>query len=185
MNIVEFKGQKIPYKIKRKKIKNLYLRVKEDFVEISCSNDFSEEFIKSFILQKAPKFIESLKPKDYYYFFGQKIKGEIDKNIYKEILPTVIFPIIEKYSKKMQLIPSKVSFRFNSTRWGSCSYKNSLTFNNYLAKLPIELIEYVVAHELAHIKHKDHSSKFWAFLAQFMPDYKERRKRLREFERII
>ncbi len=185
MKQLEYQGKKILYKIKRKKIKNLYLRVKEGFVEISCSDAFSDEFIKNFILQKAPKFIESLQPKEYYYFFGQKIKGEIDKSIYKEILPTVIFPLIQKYANAMNLYPQKISFRFNSTRWGSCSSKDTITFNNYLAKLPIELIEYVVAHELAHIKYKDHSSKFWAFLAQFMPDYKERRKKLREFERFL
>jgi len=85
----------------------------------------------------------------------------------------------------MNLFPSKVSFRFNKTRWGSCSYKNSIVFNYYLSKLPIELIEYVVVHELAHIEHKNHSKKFWDLVEKYLSDVKIRRKKLREFEKII
>jgi len=92
---------------------------------------------------------------------------------------------VKKYSSKMNLYPSKVSFRFNKTRWGSCSAKNNLTFNYYLAKLPYELIEYVVVHELAHIKHKNHSREFWAEVEKYLPDVKKRRKLLRNYEKII
>jgi predicted metal-dependent hydrolase len=83
----------------------------------------------------------------------------------------------------MNLHPSRVSFRFNKTRWGSCSYKNSIVFNYYLAKLPEDVIEYVVVHELAHIKHKNHQKNFWALVGEFLPDFKNRLKKLREIEK--
>ena len=69
------------------------------------------------------------------------------------------------------------------SKWGSCSVKNSLIFNYYLAKLPEDIIEYVVVHELAHIKHKNHQKEFWDLVSKFIPDYKERIKRLRKLEK--
>ena len=66
-------------------------------------------------------------------------------------------------------------------RWGSCSSKGSLNFSWRLALLPQELIDYVILHELAHLKVKNHSAQFWAYLAALLPDYKDRRARLKRF----
>jgi len=73
----------------------------------------------------------------------------------------------------------------NKTRWGSCSAKNTISLNYYLAKLPESLIEYVVVHELAHIKEKNHSAKFWNLVEKYLPDVKKRRKLLREYEKLM
>ena len=60
--------------------------------------------------------------------------------------------------------------------------KGNLNFNWKLVLLPEELIDYVVVHELAHRKEMNHSPRFWEIVKQQIPDYKERRKRLREYE---
>jgi predicted metal-dependent hydrolase len=65
-------------------------------------------------------------------------------------------------------------------RWGSCSQKNSLNFNVNIVMAPSTLIEYVVAHELCHFRHKDHSARFWAHMRRAMPDYNLRREMLRK-----
>ena len=74
----------------------------------------------------------------------------------------------------MQLTPSAVKINSAKTRFGSCSAKNSLNFSCRVMIYPPEIIDYVIVHELAHIKHHNHSRAFYALIAEFSPDYKER-----------
>jgi len=67
-------------------------------------------------------------------------------------------------------------------RWGSCNYRNDIRLNWRLMLLPPTLIDYVVAHELCHVRHKHHGKSFWAELAGVMPDWKTRRQCLRQWE---
>jgi predicted metal-dependent hydrolase len=71
------------------------------------------------------------------------------------------------------------------TRWGSCTAKGDINFTYRLLFVPQELIDYVVVHELAHLKEMNHSPRFWAVVQSVMPDYKERRKQLKEYHRRI
>lgn len=75
-------------------------------------------------------------------------------------------------------VPS-VHVRDPQKRWGSCSRKGELRFNWRIMMAPLSLVDYVVAHEVCHLKFKNHSPAFWRFLRQLMPDYEERRERLR------
>ena len=68
------------------------------------------------------------------------------------------------------------------TRWGSCNRKGDINLTYRLLFASEELIDYVVVHELAHIREMNHSSRFWAIVEQMMPDYRERRKKLRDFQ---
>jgi len=173
-------GELIKYIIKKKPIKHLYMEVKEGFVEIRCNKFVEQEYIKKIILKHKESILKKLNKK--HYFLGKVVEKEVD---YKKETPKIVLPLVEKYSKVMGLFPSKVSFRFNKSRWGSCSSKNLIIFNYYLAKLPVELIEYVVVHELSHIKHKHHQKPFWDEVAKVLPDVKEKRKKLRKFEKEI
>ncbi|MCD6664967.1 MAG: M48 family metallopeptidase, partial [Hydrogenophaga sp.] len=65
------------------------------------------------------------------------------------------------------------------TRWGSASADGSIRLNWRLIHLPIDLIDYVVVHELSHLLHMDHSPRFWAVVAGVMPDHAERRRALK------
>jgi len=106
-------------------------------------------------------------------------------DFYKKEAIEKISPLVEHWSKEMNLHPSHVGYRKAKTRWGSCSGKDSISFNYYLLKLPLPLIEYVVVHELAHIKHKNHSTKFWGLIEQYLEDYNIRRKEMRVFEKLF
>ena len=79
----------------------------------------------------------------------------------------------------MGVTPTGVKITAARSRFGSCSGKNSLCFSLYLMEYPEEAAEAVVVHELAHIRHHDHSPAFYAEVAKVLPDYKERMKLLK------
>ena len=83
------------------------------------------------------------------------------------------------WSERMGVTPTGLKITAARTRFGSCSGKNSLCFSLFLMRYPPEAIDYVVVHELAHILHKDHSPRFYACVARYLPDYKERRNLLK------
>ena len=93
----------------------------------------------------------------------------------KEILQErvhVWYPIVEKYGVAMP----ELSIRKMKTLWGSCSVaRHVITFNFYLIKARTPYIDYVVLHELVHFLYPNHSKQFYAFLSNYMPDWKERK----------
>lgn len=84
------------------------------------------------------------------------------------------------YSAVMGLHPSGIRITSAKTRFGSCSAKNSLCFSWRLMQYPMEAVEYVVVHELAHIRHKNHGKAFHDTVAAVLPDHKARRAMLKE-----
>ena len=84
------------------------------------------------------------------------------------------------YAKKMSVTYGRITIREQKTRWGSCSSKGNLNFNWKLILLAPELLDYVVVHELAHRREMNHSKNFWKIVEAELPDYRERRRRLKE-----
>ncbi|OGZ07091.1 MAG: hypothetical protein A3C93_01650 [Candidatus Lloydbacteria bacterium RIFCSPHIGHO2_02_FULL_54_17] len=76
---------------------------------------------------------------------------------------------------------NKVAIRNQRTRWGSCSKKGNLNFHYRIIELPDSLADYVIVHELCHLAEFNHSKKFWALVAQTVPDWRARRKALRRY----
>ena len=89
-------------------------------------------------------------------------------------------PRLAAYARQMGVSPTGLKFTRARTRFGSCSAKDSICFSLRLMQYPSEAIDYVIVHELAHIRHKNHSSAFYAFVASVLPDYRARRALLRE-----
>ena len=85
---------------------------------------------------------------------------------------------IEHYAPRLGVRPSKVTIRGQRSRWGSCSAKGAVSLNWRLMLAPGELADYVVVHELCHLRHLDHSPRFWAMVGEVIPDYRHRRRRL-------
>ncbi len=81
--------------------------------------------------------------------------------------------------------PTSVRITDARQRWGSCNHKGGLNFSWRLIQAPLEIVDYVIVHELVHLKQPDHSPKFWAKVEALMPDYKRRREWLRENERLL
>ncbi len=99
---------------------------------------------------------------------------------YKEMAEEYIPKRVEHFSNLMGLYPSNIKFRKMKRRWGSCDSKRELTFNIYLLKLSTELIDYVIVHELSHIKHMNHSKKFHTLVESYLLDAKLREKKIKE-----
>ena len=93
----------------------------------------------------------------------------------REVLPGKV----AHYAAIMGVTPASVKITSARTRFGSCSGKNRLSFSLYLMVYPPDAIEYVVVHELAHIRHHDHSPAFYREVETYLPDWKRRRDLLR------
>lgn len=92
---------------------------------------------------------------------------------------------IARFAPRMGVAPSGVKITSAVKRWGSCSAKNSLCFSWRIALLPPEAADYIVVHELAHIRQKNHGPRFYAEVAAVLPDYRERIAVLRQAERRL
>lgn len=80
----------------------------------------------------------------------------------------------EYWAKIMGVTPTGVRITRAKKRFGSCSPENRIAYSYRLMAYPEEAIDYVVVHELSHIRHKNHSPDFYAFVARFLPDHKAR-----------
>lgn len=99
---------------------------------------------------------------------------------YKQRAYDVISERVAHYAKKYNFAPKQVKITSAKTRWGSCSPNGTLNFTWRLVMAPLDVIDYVVVHELVHLRVKDHSSKFWKAVEAIYPEYKKQRKWLRE-----
>lgn len=170
----------------KKNIKHCYLRVLSDnLIQIKANRYFTILDAKDLIYRKKDWLIENIQKQnskklnenEFLYFGEKKLLSDfqikdLDK-FYKEEIQKIIPSLVEKYSNLMQLYPTKISYRKNRRTWGSCNFKNELNFNILLAKYPIFITEYIVIHELAHIKHKNHSKDFYFLVEKFSPNYKK------------
>lgn len=78
------------------------------------------------------------------------------------------------YQEKLKVSPRSVTIDKISSRWGSCNFKKEITYNYLICTLPIELIDYIVVHELSHIHHMNHDRSFWRKVGSIVPDYKKK-----------
>lgn len=91
---------------------------------------------------------------------------------YKKEACKIITEKANHFGKISSLKPKSIKINNAKKRWGSCGPSNSLNFSWMLILAPIEVVEYVVVHELAHIKEKNHSQSFWQTVTQIMPNFK-------------
>lgn len=99
--------------------------------------------------------------------------------LYKQKAKKIISERAVLYAKQMGVNFASVKINNARKRWGSCSHKNHLNFGWKLILQPLEIVDYVVIHELAHIIHKNHSQEFWRLVAVFCPEFKMLRKKLK------
>ena len=106
------------------------------------------------------------------------IKRMIEK-MYFMIAEREVDIAMEKLTRKVGLAPEEYRIRKVKTSWGTCSSTKKITINQDLMMYSREAIEYVVLHEICHLKYMNHSKKFWAMVESYMPDYKIYEKELK------
>lgn len=100
---------------------------------------------------------------------------------YKREAEQVFAECIEHFAPLMNLHPKQVKLTAARTQWGSCTVQGVVRLNWQLVTMPLQLIDYVVVHELAHLQEMNHSPAFWRVVETACPDYRELRKELREW----
>jgi predicted metal-dependent hydrolase len=121
--------------------------------------------------------LEKLQQYEREGYFNQNISDEIDKVKAKKQLTTRLQQLARRYGFSY----NRVSIRNQKTRWGSCSGKNNISLNMKLVKLPDELIDYVILHELVHTRKKDHSKAFWKDVDMLVGNGKKMASRLKGY----
>jgi len=120
----------------------------------------------------------------YYSKYNEEDFQKHINNFYKEEARQFLPLLVERWSDIMGLKPNKISFRKTKQQWGSCSAKNDLSFNTMTMKLPYDVIQYIIVHELAHIKYKHHQKSFWDEIERYMPEYKQHITELKKYSAI-
>lgn len=197
-NFVIYKDKKLPYVVvTNPRLRNFYIKIDPSLGVIVKNPNYPPSRVHDIVEKKAKWIYEKLhllgkrnyiqkiyEEEQKVLLFGEKrslhVKGSL-ANFYKEKTKETIPALVDKWSKIMKENPANIKFRKSKRRWGSCSLLNELSFNTSLVQLPIECIEYIVVHELAHIKHKHHQKEFWLHVKEFMPSFKEHEKTLKEY----
>ncbi|MCD7948205.1 MAG: M48 family metallopeptidase [Oscillospiraceae bacterium] len=109
---------------------------------------------------------------------SEEIKRVVTQ-VYRGVAKELFSRITGYYAKEMGVTPLAVKVTGAKTRWGSCSGKGSINFSWRLIMADDDVIDYVVVHELAHLKEHNHSARFWAVVASVLPDYKRRKEGLK------
>lgn len=125
---------------------------------------------------------------DYFYLPPNLTPDEIKKaviQIYKVWAKQILQEKVLQYAQKMAVQPSRVTITNARTRWGSCSRKKNISFSWRLIMADDAVVDYVIVHELAHIREHNHSGKFWSIVASILPDYKGSQAKLRELEKQL
>lgn len=192
---IELNEKQVTVKLVNKKnVKHCYIRVlKDDLIEIK-SNIYFSLYDAKILVEKRKNWLENAIKKvsknalleDEFLYLGEvkKLQDYNIKNLdkfYKNEIEKILPNIVEIFSKKMDLYPTSISYRKNKRTWGSCNFKNGLNFNILLMKFPLEIMQYVVIHELSHIKHKNHSKNFWNLVEKYCPNYKQIEKEFKNF----
>ena len=153
--------------------------------------------------------------KFYLYYLGQKYRVDIAKDVINNAIISssinkITFHVLNKKNYKkyiknwyltqtsiiinerikilstlMNVKYTKIKIKDNSTRWGSCSSKGNLNFSLYLVAFPMSIIDYVIIHELAHLKEFNHSKKFWEIVMNMDHDYKEKISYLKKYGNLV
>lgn len=179
---IELHKKKVEYTLKVSK------RARRMRLAIYCDGSFvvtapryaSENIIEQFIIQKSQWIIEKL---EYFKSFSGQVftKGTKKDYIkYKEQALALAQNRIESFNKFYGFKFNKVSIKNQKTRWGSCSKKGNLNFNYKIFLLPERPADYIIVHELCHLKEFNHSQKFWNLVAKTMPNYLALRTELRK-----
>jgi predicted metal-dependent hydrolase len=116
---------------------------------------------------------------------NMKAQRNVVKQWYKGETTRIVTERLPELASRMNLCYNKVSIKEVTSRWASCSRNRNLSFNLLLSAAPLEVIDYVIIHELAHLVRMDHSAHFWKVVSDVDADYKSHRKWLSDYAPVI
>lgn len=115
---------------------------------------------------------------------GPDLRGEIERHLWK-LASQEFPPVVWEFAVRHGLSVRRVSVRNQRSRWGSCSRKGTISLNWRLIQAPVFVRDYLIFHELAHLREMNHSARFWRVVESFCPDYRSAEQWLREHGALL
>ncbi len=207
--VIEYNNNKYEVEIIKKNNKNIYIRIKDNKIIVTCNYFTTKREIEKLIktnYNSITKMIDKVNIKkekeDNFYLFGTKydiIYGFSDINISDNKIYIKDNKTLNKYldNKIKEVFTNRLDFWYNifnenipvpnlkirkmTSRWGVCNLKNkNVTLNYYLYKYDLDCLDYVIVHELSHFIYPNHSKDFWNLVSNYIPNYKVKRNKLKK-----
>ena len=173
-------------------------------VPLSTVNRFVEEHREWLVTQylraqeECKAFLHQFAEGEAFYFLGNSYplkirRGGTGKRIRVERLPDCFLiqgtdltkEMIKKALENWYIHNARIRIKNQKSRWGSCSAKGNLNFNWKIIMAPEEVLDYLVVHELCHLKYMNHSKEFWSLVASILPNYREQEQWIEENQRRL
>ena len=180
--ILTLKNKKISYTIRKsQRARRMRLAVYRDgSVVVTTPHDLSETIAERFVKEKSQWLLSKLA---FFKQFEGRLIGPASNKDYlkhKERARDLAQRRIEHFNKIYKFKYNKISIKNQKTRWGSCSKKGNMNFNYKIALLPSRISDYIIVHELCHLKELNHSKRFWSLVERTMPNYQKVRNELKK-----
>ena len=170
--------EQISYRICRSRRKTLAIKIIREGVLVYAPYRIKEEVIRRFVESK-------------WGWIERKLEAQAKRPVYPPLSPEELKGLRNQsrrvlsekaafFAKQLGVSYQKISIRSQRTRWGSCSGKGNLNFNCLLMLAPESVQDYVVVHELCHLREMNHGAAFWALVESVLPNYRQQKAWLKE-----
>lgn len=179
----EIEREDFQYHIVRSKRRTLALEVRTDGeVVVRVPQTMSDAAIREFIDKKRDWIYKNLEKASRRREAENSLTvfSEEQRNDFRRQAAAIFAERTAYFARIMGVEYGQITIREQKTRWGSCGSNHNLNFNWKLVLAPREVLDYVVIHELCHLKEMNHSPQFWAEVEKIQPDYRFRRKWLKD-----
>lgn len=179
---IELHARTVEYTLKvSKRARRMRLAIYHDGgLTVTAPYAMHQSLIEQFIIRKAAWIIDKL---EYFRKFPGVMPAKGTPRDFSEQKGAAL-ALTERrigyYNQAYGFAVGKIRIRNQKTRWGSCSRNGNLSFNYRIASLPERLSDYIIVHELCHLREFNHSRKFWELVAQAIPEYSAVRAELRK-----
>ena len=182
---------------------NDLLKKKKNWIERKLKEEKGKRAIQKRLFLEGEKFLKFGKEKTLIYKKSALTKVEETNNSiivyclqqkdikklieawYKDTLNIYLREKLDFFKELMNLDYNSFIIKLYKNRLGSCSYSGNLSFNWKIAMMPYDIINYIIIHELSHLKYFNHSKEFWKLVEKFCPDYKEKKNWIKENKSLI
>jgi predicted metal-dependent hydrolase len=181
---ININGKDIEYVFRRiKSSKSVKLAIYQDghFV-VTAPKWYPIYVVNKFIEEKSQWIFDKVKDIDFSLLQQKKLYAVADYKKNVELARAIVISRLEFFNCHYDFHYKRVAIKNQKTCWGSCSQNKNLNFNYKIIKLPEEMRDYVIVHELCHLQELNHSQKFWKLVAEAVPNYRDLRRKLKNIK---